>query len=156
MTPILLHTSISRSTLAPVLNDLFMQAIRLKHVYRVQAYSLYRIPGTPKAISFFQAAGGHEAIHGFPLPHMCIAFCSAHGIQQLRSQHALCAKQSLAIFNSCVSATLVPFQGYRCKERNGIHMLAFHSVRCCCTCTVAASCSVHQGSYLSRWLFLRL
>lgn len=106
-----------------------MQAIRLPHVYRVQAYSLYRIPGLPKAISFSQAAGGHEAIYGLPLPRMCIAFCSAHGIDQMRSQHALCARQSLAIFNSCVSATLVPFQGYRCKERNGVHMLAFYSVR---------------------------
>lgn len=106
-----------------------MQAIRLPHVYRVQAYSLYRIPGVPKALSCLQAAGAAQAIYGLPLPRMCIAFCSAHGIEQLRSQHVLCAKQSLEIFNTCVSATLVPFQGYRCKERNGIHMLAFFSVR---------------------------
>lgn len=95
-----------------------LQAIRLKHIYRVQVYCMYSFPGVPKAISLFQAAGVKEAIHSLPLPHMCIAFCSAHGIESLHTQHALCAKQSLALFNSCVTASLEPYKGYRCKVNN--------------------------------------
>jgi hypothetical protein len=108
-----------------------MQAVRQPHVYRVQAYSYFSIPARLQSTSFFHAPGSREAINGLPMPTMCVAFCSAHGIQSVRAVHALCAKQSLELFNACLSATLVHFQGYRCKERNGIHMLAFHSVRAC-------------------------
>eukprot|EP00892_Ulva_mutabilis_P003470 jgi/Ulvmu1/1495/UM011_0225.1 len=105
------------------------QVLRQNLVYRLQMYSKY----TPelsrtRALAFTQAPAAAEAIHGSPLPRMCIAFCSPTGLGEVKAVHALCAKQSLVMFNDCVTSTLWHFNGYSCKERSGIHMLAFHNV----------------------------
>lgn len=112
---------------------ILVQVLRQKLVYRLQLYSGYvPAPALTRALAFTQAPAATEAIHGDTLPHMCIVFCSPTGLGEVKRVHALCAKQSLVAFNDCVTLTIGMFNGYMCKERSGIHMLAFHNVRYFC------------------------
>lgn len=127
------------------------QVLRPRQVYRLQFYSQYIPKHTmTHSLPFMEAPAAHEAIHGEPLPRVCIVFCSPAGISQVKSVHAMCAQQSMQTFTHCVNVTLGKINGYVCKERNGIHMLAFHNVRPCVLLKSEIPCFLSSCDKLKR------